>query len=235
MEAPELSAVVLCYRAGQDLIRYCADVHGALVATALSFELVLVANYDDDADETPAVAREFAQSYPHARVVAERKRGAMGWDLRSGLDAATGRVLVVTDGDGQYAPEDVVRAYRRLVETGADVVAARRTRRGDGAYRRVVTVAYNTLFALLFPRRAIWDVNGKPKALTRDAFRRLRLRSDDWFLDAELVLEARRAGMRIEQFPVRYVEGSRPSFVKPRAIFEFLRNLVRYRLTGRVR
>ena len=234
MAEPELSAIVLCYRAGQDLVPYCTELYGALVAAGRPFELVLVANYDDDDDETPAVARAFAESQPHTRWVARSKGGAMGWDLRSGLDAANGRVLVVTDGDGQYAASDVVRAYERLVETGANLVAARRTKRGDGAYRRVVTVVYNALFALLFPGRAIWDVNGKPKAITRDAYRSLRLRSDDWFVDAELVLEARRAGLRIEQFPVAYAEGSRPSFVKPGAILEFVRNMLRYRLTGRV-
>lgn len=232
--APELSAIVLCYRTGQDLVRYCAEVRGALVALGRPFELVLVANYDSEEDETPAVARAFVEQDPHTRLVARPKEGAMGWDLRSGLDAAEGRVLVVTDGDGQYAAQDVVRAYERLVETGADLVTARRTSRGDGAYRRIVTVVYNALFALLFPRRALWDVNGKPKAITRDAYRSLRLRSDDWFIDAELVLEARRSGLRIEQFPVAYAQGSRPSFVKPGAIVEFVRNMLRYRLTGRV-
>ena len=51
-----------------------------------------------------AAARGFAQSYPHVRVVAERKRGAMGWDLRSGLDAATGL--------GVPAERRVVSAHR---------------------------------------------------------------------------------------------------------------------------
>ena len=76
-------------------------------------------------------------------------------------------------------------------------------------------------------------MNGKPKAIARSAYERLRLTSDDWFLDAELILEAHRMGMKVCEFPVVYSEGARASFVKPGAILEFARHMVRYRLTGR--
>ena len=76
-------------------------------------------------------------------------------------------------------------------------------------------------------------MNGKPKAIARSAYERLRLTSDDWFLDAELVLEAHRLRMKVCEFPVVYSEGARASFVKPGAILEFARHMLRYRLTGR--
>ena len=232
---PELSAIVLCYRAEEAVLPLLDSLHRELAASGAAFELVLVANYDEGrADRTPEVARAFAAEHEATVVVAEAKRGGMGWDMRRGLDAARGDVLVVVDGDGQYAPADVVRIFRALRESGADVVKGRRTSRADGPYRRLLTLAYNVAFALLFPRRAVRDVNGKPKAIARRAYERLQLRSDDWFADAELVLEARRLGMRIEDLPVAYGAGSRGSFVKPGAILEFARNMLRYRLRGHV-
>ena len=48
----------------------------------------------------------------------------MGWDMRSGLDAATGSTIVAIDGDAQNPVEDVLRMYRLLHETGR--------RRGQG-------------------------------------------------------------------------------------------------------
>jgi len=234
-EAPELSAILLGYRSGTALVPLAERLHASLERSGHSFELVLVANYDEGSeDPTPEVAAGLAERHAGTRVVASPKRGGMGWDLRSGLDAAIGDVLVVIDGDGQYDPDDVVRAFQVLRESGAQVVTGRRTSRGDGLLRRVVTIAYNLTFLLLFPRRAVWDVNGKPKALTRAAYQRLDLVSDDWFLDAELLLEARRVGHTVRQLPVAYSTGSRASFVKPGAILEFARHMVRYRLTGRV-
>jgi len=234
MAAPDLSAIVLGYRAGASLEPLVRRLRESLAASGHSFEIVLVANYHEGADdETPAVAERLAQDLSVTRVVARPKEGGMGWDLRSGLDAAAGEVLVVIDGDGQYATDDVVVAFERLRETGSAIAKGRRASRGDGLYRRIVTTGFNLAFALLFPRRGVWDVNGKPKAITRPAYERLRLTSDDWFLDAELILEAHRLGMKVCEFPVVYSEGARASFVKPGAILEFARHMLRYRFTGR--
>ena len=234
MRTPELSAVVLCYREGAGLVPFAEQVHAALAESGLPFELVLVANYHaGSGDETPRVAEAFAAEHAHTTAVARAKEGAMGWDFRSGLDAASGDVMVVIDGDGQFAPDEVLRAYRLLRETSADVLKGRRTTRGDGVYRRIVTTVYNLAFAVLFPRSATWDVNAKPKALTRDAYERLDLSSDDWFVDAELVLDARRLGLKVVDLPVVYSPGRRASYVKPDAILETARHMLRYRLTGR--
>ena len=234
MAGLDLSAIVLGYRAGASLDPLARRLHESLAASGHSFEIVLVANYHEGADDdTPGVAERLAQDLSVTRVVAHPKEGGMGWDLRSGLDAALGDVLVVIDGDGQYATGDVIVAFERLRETGSDIAKGRRASRGDGFYRRVVTTGFNLAFAILFPRRGVWDVNGKPKAIARSAYERLRLTSDDWFLDAELVLEAHRLGMKVCEFPVVYSEGSRASFVKPGAILEFARHMLRYRFTGR--
>lgn len=238
MPAPELSAVILCYRAGENVRRVAAGFHAELVSSGVSFELILVANYDDEADSTPAVAEEFAAEHEHVRVLKERKRGAMGWDMRSGLDAATGAFLVAIDGDEQNPFEDVVRAYRLLLNSGADVVKGRRTSRLDGPLRRLVSTVYNSAFRVLFKTGRLWDINGKPKGLRRSAYERLQLSADDWFVDAEIVLQARDLGMSIAELPVEFRQNrERRSFVDAGTVGEFLKNMARFRLrrSGRPR
>ena len=227
--------IVLGYRAEEALTPVVERLHEELEALGEPFELVIVANYDAGSeDRTPRVAEEFASAHPRAGVVAEAKEGGMGWDLRSGIEAAAGRVLVVIDGDGQNPPGDVVRAYCALREGGFDLVKGRRVTRQDGFYRRVLSIAYNVVFAVLFGTWRLWDVNGKPKAITREAYSRVELQSDDWFLDAELVLAARRQGMRIGEIPVEFgAPEARESFVRPGAVVEFARHMLSYRLRGR--
>ena len=43
----------------------------------------------------------------------------MGWDMRSGLAAATGAYLIVIDGDAQNPIDDVLRMYRRMKDERA--------------------------------------------------------------------------------------------------------------------
>jgi glycosyltransferase involved in cell wall biosynthesis len=235
VDAPDLSAIVLCYRAGDSILAVVDPLCEQLQAAAVQFELVLVANYDRDReDPTPSTAARFAQSHENVRVLSQPKQGAMGWDMRSGLDAAGGRYMIVIDGDAQNPIEDVLRMYREMRRTGAAVMKGRRTSRFDGTYRRVVSWFYNALFLLLFRTRGLWDINGKPKGLTRAAFERMELSSDDWFIDAEIVLEARRAGLAVIEMPVVFNRNEeRASLVRASAIVEFIRNMFRARLRMR--
>jgi glycosyltransferase involved in cell wall biosynthesis len=230
--APELSAIVLGYRAGGSLLRVAEPLRAELEASGVPYELVLVANYwPGRDDETPAVAEEFARAHDRVRVVARPKEGAMGWDMRSGFEAARGEVLIALDGDAQNPVSDVLRMYRALRETGSDVMKGRRVLRHDGPYRRLVSVTYNVLFRVFFGTRGLWDINGKPKAITRAAYERLDLRSDDWFIDAEIVLGARALGLTTRELPVEFFRNAdRASLVRPSAIWEFARNMVRVRL-----
>jgi glycosyltransferase involved in cell wall biosynthesis len=230
VSAIELSAIVLCYRAERSILQVVEPLYDQLQVSGVSFELVLVANYNKgQVDETPAVVEEFARGRQGVRVLAREKEGGMGWDMRSGVAAACGDYRIIIDGDAQNPVEDVLRAYAEMKRVGADVIKGRRIARFDGPSRRLVSIVYNLIFRLLFGTH-LWDINGKPKGLTRAAAERLQLRSDDWFVDAEIVLQAHRLGMRIAEFPVIFRENEvRASFVRPSAILEFIMNMLRYR------
>jgi glycosyltransferase involved in cell wall biosynthesis len=165
--------------------------------------------------------------------IAREKHGGMGWDMRSGLAAASGKVLVVLDGDAQNPVADVLRIFDALRNSHFDVMKGRRVLRHDGAYRRLVSITYNVAFRLLFGTRGLWDINGKPKALTREAYEQLELTSDDWFIDAEIVLKARERGLAVGEVPVEFFRNvERESFVDVRAIGEFVVNMLRRRFGG---
>lgn len=223
---------MLCYRAGHSILNVAEPLYELLRREQVPFELVLVANYwPAQRDDTPAVVAEFAEGREGVRVLAEPKAGAMGWDMRRGLAAARGNYLVVMDGDAQNPVDDAIRIFHEIRALDVDVLKGRRVARHDGLYRRLVSTVYNLLFAAMFGTRGLWDINGKPKALTRAAYESMDLASDDWFIDAEIVLAARARGLRIAEMPVIFHENKeRSSFVRVGAIFEFLRNMVDYRV-----
>jgi glycosyltransferase involved in cell wall biosynthesis len=235
---PELSVIVLCYRAGERARQVAASIASALVRSGIeSYQLVLVGNYSEGVrDVTPEVVRELAARDPRIVCSAAVKRGMMGWDMRTGLELAAGDCLAVIDGDGQVAAEDLVRVFRELQRGGYDLVKAARVHRDDGLTRKTISVAFNALFRLLFPGLPVRDVNAKPKVMTRAAYQRLELESDDWFIDAEIMIQARRLGLRIGEVETRFLAlTGRRSFINLRTLLEFLGNLARYRLRERRR
>jgi glycosyltransferase involved in cell wall biosynthesis len=229
---PDLSVVVLCYRAEDELMRVVGPLHAELKAEGIPFELVLVANYWPGTDDrTPECASAFAREHANVVVVAAPKQGDMGWDLRSGLAAATGDHLVYLDGDGQVPAAAALDVYRSLKESGADVAKGRRHFRDDGSIRSITSLGFNLLFRILFGTRGLWDVNGQPKGLTRAAYERLDLRTNDWFTDAEILLKARAARLGIVEVPVHFLaKRASGSHVGPGTVWEFLVNMFRWRL-----
>ncbi len=231
---PALSVVILCYRAEDFAPVFVGQMEEALKKANLDYELVLVANYQKNAakpDRTPQIVRDLAKTNPRLLVVAKEKEGMMGWDMRSGLEAATGDVIGVIDGDGQMPPADIIKIYDVLKQGNYDLAKTYRVQRFDGLFRVVISKFYNAFFKILFPKAKVRDVNSKPKMFTRAALEKLKLTSSDWFIDAEIMIQAGELGFKIGQAPTDfYPNENRKSFVKFSAIFEFMANLVKYRI-----
>ncbi len=229
MPDPEFSLVVLCYRSGQTILPFVERICEALSYCNFTWELVLVGNYIEGSDdETPAVVKAFAKTRSNVRTVVEPKVGMMGWDMRMGLDAARGEYIGIIDGDGQFPPEFIVACLLKAKLQNLDLTKTYRVSRDDGLYRRLISSVFNKLFKLLFDID-VKDVNSKPKIIRRSKYELLQLESNDWFIDAEIMIRAHEAGLTIGELPVHFVANeTRSSFVKPMAIFEFVSNLFKF-------
>ena len=234
LSRPDISVVILCYRAEDLVPNFVAQVKNVLEQCKLSYELILVANYQSRMktfDRTPQIAKNLAQNDSRVRVVAKPKEGMMGWDLRSGLDVAVGDMVVFIDGDGQMPPEDIIKVYDALQLHNANIAKTYRDTRYDGFKRIFISQAYNFLLKLLFPKVTVRDINSKPKIFKRDALQKLNLSSDDWFIDAEIVIKASYFGFSIVEVPTDFQANKhRASFVGMGTIFEFINNLILFRI-----
>ena len=232
MDTPEISVVVLAYRSAATIKSFVDSLVDSLEKENLIWEIVLVGNYFEGVgDQTPEVVRDIAASDSRIKAVAEIKKGMMGWDMKSGLHAATGRTLAVIDGDGQMPSGDVIRVYQLMKKNGLDFAKTYRAKRNDGSYRRLISVVYNILFKFLFPGINAWDMNSKPKIMTREFYEKVHLESNGWFIDAEIMIFVRRLRAKIGEIETEFLSMDlRPSFVKPLSILEFLGNLFWYRV-----
>ena len=223
---------VLCYGAGENMVPFVTELHRIMTLFRFEWEIVLVANYDPGAaDPTPSVANRLARELDGVRSIAFPKEGAMGWDMKCGLDACAGRYIGVIDGDGQFPVETIFSCFAKIKNEDLDFVKTYRAVRDDGSWRRLVSTVYNRLFVMLFPKyRGYHDVNSKPKIFKREAYERMTLRSTDWFLDAEIVLQALELGLRIDEIPIKFYRlAGRQPFVRIGAILRFTKHLLAYR------
>ena len=232
MDAPELSVVVLGYRSADTIENFVKSLVHSLEEEKLMWEIILVGNYFEGiGDRTPGVVRKIAAWDSRITAVTEVKKGMMGWDMKTGFQAAYGKALAVIDGDGQMPSKDVIRVYKLMLKEGLDLAKTYRAKRDDGYYRKLISIVYNILFKVLFPGINAWDMNSKPKIMTREFYEKISLESNGWFIDAEIMILARRLGIKIgETETVFHSMDIRPSFVKPLSILEFLGNLLTFRI-----
>lgn len=233
----EFSMAVLCYGADEEIVAWVEGLHHIFCQFAFRWEIVLVANQWAGQDPRAAeIAHELAARLPDVRVVAVPKEGGMGFDARSGLDACRGRYIGLIDGDGQCPMEAVFSCYAKIKSEDLDVVKTFRVSRRDGIWRGIVSKLFNRFFRLLFPGylamdgSPLQDVNAKPKILRREIYEQMKLSSDDWFLDAEMMIQAMQLGCRVYEVPIVFESlEERKSFVGLPTLWEFVSNLLRAR------
>lgn len=231
MTNPELSVIILCYRSEEDIIPFSEHVKQAVSSFCDNYEIVLVGNYIEGSnDRTKAIVENIAAKDHVFRAICKPKKGMMGWDMREGLEFAKGELLCVIDGDGQFPVSTLKDCYEYMSQGNYDLIKTYRSIRQDGFKRRLISYVYNVMFKVLFPKVKSKDINSKPKLLKRSLYERLNLESDDWFIDAEIMIKAARIDASWYEFPIEFkaLEG-RASFVKTAAIIEFMRNLLIYR------
>ncbi len=227
----ELSVVVLCYHSETFVESFVHQLIDEIKELAISYELILVANYDKNSkDKTPEIVKKIAQDNKHIQHLTNEKEGGMGWDMRSGLSAATGNYIAVIDGDAQMPSSDIPLVYKIIKSGNYDLVKTYRSKRYDGIIRISLSKIYNLLFSILFSSSSIKDINSKPKIFTKNAYLQMHLKSNDWFTDAEIMIEALKYKMKMcEISTVFYKNERRTSFVGFSTVLEFIYNLFYYR------
>ena len=195
-------------------------------------EIEVVVVDDSSTDRTGEIADRMAAEEPRVRVVHRRTDRGYGGALRSGISTATLPYVFFTDGDLQFALEDLERLLPRLER--ADVVIGYRERRADPPRRRFIAWVYNRLINVLFlaPFR---DVDCAFKLFRRSVFDSVpleRIRSNGAFFSPELLLLLRASGVRMEQVAVRHYprRAGEEKGATARVVLRAIRDLLRLRL-----
>ena len=110
----ELSIVILCYRSGESIIPFAKEVKSLASKLSNSYEIVLVGNYVEGAqDNTKEIVLQLANEDSSFVAIAKPKQGMMGWDMKEGLKAASGKYICVIDGDGQFPIDSIEKMLCR--------------------------------------------------------------------------------------------------------------------------
>lgn len=192
-------------------------VHDFLSRNSLKFEIIII--HDGGKDRTGEVADDMALKFPNTRVIHHEKNKGYNATLKEGFETGKYDYIMYTDGDNQYDVKEF-EPYLSLLEDN-DVLAGFATIKAVSPFRKFQSFVHNTLINILF-LTYFKDINCAMKIFKKPVIDKIKINCNPYgaFIDAELILKAKKLGYKIAQFPVTHYErktgiasGSKPIVV----------------------
>ena len=194
----KFSLVIPCYNEAANLpllLERCRRVAGEP-----GVEVILVDN--GSTDDSPGVLAELLPRYPGCRSVRVIQNQGYGFGILAGLAAAEGDILGWTHADMQTDPHDALRGLALFEQHGGPIFVKGR-RHGRPLADVLFTVGMSAFETLLL-RTPLWDINAQPTMFTRQFYALWRDAPHDFSLDLYAYFRARKAGLAVHRFPVRF-------------------------------
>jgi glycosyltransferase involved in cell wall biosynthesis len=233
--APRVSIIIPIYNEEAILHSAVVDLLDRLEEFDWPYELVLAEN--GSKDRTVEIARELSERFPQVKYFSLGEPN-YGKALRKGIMEARGEFVLCDEID--LCDTDFYRRAMAILETnGADFVVGSKALSGASderpALRRAGTVVMNGMLRVALGFKGT-DTHGLK------AFRRLptvevarQCLVDKDLFASELVIRAERAGLRMEEIPVRVLEKRPPSIHLFRRVPNVLRHMVKLFVAIRIK
>ena len=124
----DLSIVVPIYNEEDSIPKLIDEIHQALSPESMTYEIICID--DGSSDASFRVLSELAAKDSRLRAATFRRNFGQTAAMQAGLDATTGRYVVMMDADLQNDPRDIPQLLSKLDE-GYDLVAGWGAKRKD--------------------------------------------------------------------------------------------------------
>lgn len=191
----KISVVLPAYKEADNLKQLLPRINEVLDISQVCHE-ILVIDTQEPMDNTQEVCQQNDVKY------VPRKNGNMYGDaIRTGFKEATSDYIVVMDADGSHNPEDIVRLYNSIEQSGADVVIGSRYIKGGKTDNPAILIfmsyIVNVMYRLVF-RIKVKDVSDSFRIYRAELVKELQLECDNFDLVEEILIRMKNQKKKLD-------------------------------------
>lgn len=192
------SIVVPCYNEQENIPLILDQFSQNLLP---EMEVILVNN--GSTDQSAEVLDALLPRYPFAKTVLVPVNQGYGYGILQGLKEAQGDYIGWTHADLQTDPADVAKAFMLIAQNPEKNVFVKGNRKGRPLSDNIFTWGMG-IFESVFMGTPMWDINAQPNIFPRSFFSEWETPPYDFALDLYAVYLAKRKGLDLRRFPVRF-------------------------------
>jgi len=221
------SIILPTYNERDNLPLIAQFLHDTFAQSALPYEIVVVD--DSSPDNTLEVAKSLQKIFTEERfrIVSRPGKLGLGSAYSAGLKASSGDRIILMDADLSHHPKFIPQMISVMDDTNnnndddddtnkkkkPDIVSGTRYRPGGGvagwdAFRKLTSCGANFLATFLLSTGGASDLTGSFRLYERAALEEIlpRVQSRGYAFQMEILVRAHRAGMRIGEVPITFVD-----------------------------
>lgn len=194
----QLSVLIPLFNEEESVGLLCDRVLQSCRSLNISFEVLLVD--DGSKDRTFTLLEPIAAKNKEIKVIRFRKNYGQTAAISAGIDAASGEIVVMMDGDLQNDPDDIGMLLAKINE-GYDLVSGWRKNRQDAYFSRILPSKMANAVISYVTKVKLNDYGCTLKAYRREILKDFKLYGE---MHRFLPFYASLAGARICEVPVKH-------------------------------
>ena len=165
---------------------------------------ILVIDTMKPIDTTPLVCKSMG-----VRYIPRRGANNYGDAIRTGIQDASGRFILIMDADGSHDPADIIKLYNNMLKENSDITIGSRYITGgstsNGFILRLMSYMVNKIYSKLFGLN-IQDVSDSFRIYRADLLKSIHLQCNNFDIVEEILIKLQRKypKIKIVEVPISF-------------------------------
>ncbi len=162
------------------------------------FEIIVVES--GSTDHSLDICKKVEKKYKNIKLIVEKKRNGFGAALKKGFKLSSGRIISIFTIDFSFDLKHYLKSSRLLEKY--DCVLSYRVNDDRSSFRKFQSIIFNFLAKKLLSIK-VKNINSALKVYRSNTIKNLKIKSNGWLIDTEIVLNIKRKNLKTIEIPVQ--------------------------------